>query len=446
MPYPCELDLGHHDLSSNPMEKWESRSVYFLVHFIGGGPGHALYEVKIEGGKILGKSGGLLEPVCKLFDRTDPEVPMEYRLSATRFGSRSKLYLLQHEGSGSWWLRENSTRSRDAYKGCIFDTTSKKLMPFKMPTVKKDALLISAYGKLYHIAHPSSNMPDPSFEAYDPRPGSWTKLSTFPSYRISTPCRIVGYAVCYDCILTSITGHRTGNFWVYQVTLDQWKEVNIPSDTDLNDHYPFEGRAVVVGNTIYALSALGSIMAFSLIMEELADGSINYSLDKPLLLRGLRTLFLRDSECSPRTDYLVHLGGLNFCLLQTVRRDVTMQRVWITTFDIVSSGGRRRIRTLATTMRKVAMKGLGRFLLESGFSLECEDLEPKGKETMTTTSMIQPTDAPRLHKHEKATLKIIKRQIHKQKRKMMKPRSKRLAMMQKLFRPRRHRKEVKCDA
>lgn len=32
---------------------------------------------------------------------------------------------------------------------------------------------------------------------------------------------------------------------------------------------------------------------------------------------------------------------------------------------------------------------------------ECEDLEPKGRDTMTTARNMQPTDAPRLHKHEK---------------------------------------------
>jgi hypothetical protein len=104
-------------------------------------------------------------------------------------------------------------------------------------------------------------------------------------------------------------------------------------------------------------------------MEEMADGSINYSVEKPLLLRGLYTCFHMDSESSAKTACLVHLGGLNFCLLQTVTRDYTSQRVWITTFDIISSGGRRRIRTLGSTMRKLDNKGLGRFYLESGFTL-----------------------------------------------------------------------------
>lgn len=94
-------------------------------------------------------------------------------------------------------------------------------------------------------------------------------------------------------------------------------------------------------------------------MEEMADGSINYSVEKPLLLRGLYTCFHMDSESSAKTDCLVHLGGLNFCLLQTVTRAYTSQRVWITTFDIISSGGRRRIRTLGSTMRKLDNKGLG---------------------------------------------------------------------------------------
>ncbi|XP_050377425.1 uncharacterized protein LOC126794699 [Argentina anserina] len=415
------------------MEKCESRTVYFLVKFVGGGPGHGLYEVKIERGKILGKLGGLLDPLCKFFDRSNPEIPKEYLLSATRFGSRSGLYLLQHEGPGGWWLRESSTRSHNSYEGRIFDTMSKKLMPFKkMPSVKKAAVLISAYGKLYHLAHFWSNAPDPdpSFEVYDPDAGFWTKLPRLP---YDGRYLIAGYALCCDCILISMWGHTRGNFWVYQVTLDQWKQIIIPTE-DANDICPFHGRAVVVGDTIYALSFYGSIIAYSMIMEKLADGSLKFSLGKQICLCGLHSLFLRDPECSPRTQCLVHLGGLNFCLFQTVSRDFTTQRVWITTFDIVSSGGRKLIRTLDSTMRKVAIKGLGQFRLEySGFCLECEDLEPKGKETMATSSKMQPTDAPQLHMHEKAKIKIIKRQIQKQRRKMMNHRSKRLAAMQKLF-------------
>lgn len=86
------------------------------------------------------------------------------------------------------------------------------------------------------------------------------------------------------------------------------------------------------------------------------------------MLRGLYTCFHMDSVSKAKTQYLVHLGGLNFCFLQTITRDATCQRVWITTFDIISSGGRRRIRTLGSTMRKVDNKGLGRFYLESGFA------------------------------------------------------------------------------
>lgn len=52
------------------------------------------------------------------------------------------------------------------------------------------------------------------------------------------------------------------------------------------------------------------IIAFSLMMEEMADGSINYSVEKPLLLRGLYTCFHMDSESSAKTDCLVHFGGL----------------------------------------------------------------------------------------------------------------------------------------
>lgn len=223
----------------------------------------------------MGKSGELLDPVSKFFDRSNPEVPMTYLLGATRFGGRSKLYLLQHEGYSNWWIRESSTRSYDSYQGCIFDTMTKELMPFKRPDqIKKAALLISAYGKLYHLAYPSayrsmSGMPDPSFEVYDPDTGSWSRLSTFPRYQMKW-CNIdiIGYAVCYDCIWISLEGHERGKFWVYQVTMDKWKEVNMPADRDSRSYYySFKGRAVVVDNTIYAFSSVGGVIAFSLMME-----------------------------------------------------------------------------------------------------------------------------------------------------------------------------------
>ncbi|KAK9927162.1 hypothetical protein M0R45_024361 [Rubus argutus] len=197
------------------MEKLESRTVYFLESFGGRGAGHGLYEVKMEGGRVVGKSGELLDLVSMFFDGSNPEVPSMYLLGATRFGGRSKLYLLQHEGHSSLWLRESSTRSYDSYKGCIFGTMTKELMPFKLPNqIKKAALLISAYGKLYHLAYPSayrsmSGIPDPSFEVYDPDTGSWSRLSAFRRYHM-TWCNIdiIGYAVCYDCILISLGGHE----------------------------------------------------------------------------------------------------------------------------------------------------------------------------------------------------------------------------------------------
>jgi hypothetical protein len=80
------------------MEESESRTVYFLGSFGGRGAGHGLYEVKMEGGRVVGKSGELLDPVSMFFDGSNPEVPSMYLLEATRFGGRSKLYLLQHQG------------------------------------------------------------------------------------------------------------------------------------------------------------------------------------------------------------------------------------------------------------------------------------------------------------------------------------------------------------
>lgn len=69
-------------------------------------------------------------------------------------------------------------------------------------------------------------------------------------------------------------------------------------------------------------------------MGSKSDGSSNYSLEKPSLLRGLKSGIKGDNTVYEQTEYLVHLGDLKFCVTQTIMDDLTTGRqpLWITTF------------------------------------------------------------------------------------------------------------------
>ncbi|XP_050377765.1 uncharacterized protein LOC126795001 [Argentina anserina] len=422
------------DLSNQPLKEGECRRVCFMLNLGGGSRyGHSLYEVKTKGGKILGKGGEFLEPVSKLFDTSNPHVRQDHILAATRFNSRTKLYMLQYEGYSNC-----STRKNYSYQAHTFDIMTRELKPFKPPEQHKTAaLLISAYGKLYHLAQPSAfeyGMPDPAFEVYDPHAGSWKRCSPFPRYgnKDWSSSNIRGHAICYGCILVSVDEPPESPLWVYHVTLDKWSEVKIPIKEDSDYiYYTFAGKAVVIDDTIYAISGIEEVITFSLMMKQMADGSIEYSVNKPRQLHGLRTCFFMDSDCYKRSECLVHLGGLNFCLLQSIMKYYNRQRVWITTFDIIYKEGKRRIRTLDTTMREIDINCLGRFRIESGFTLECEE----EREIVSTSSMMQPTDDPRLCKLQQAVNDKIRKQIRRRRQKTSKPRSRKLALLGNLFRP-----------
>ncbi|KAL6182230.1 hypothetical protein ACLB2K_043653 [Fragaria x ananassa] len=232
---------------------------------------------------------------------------------------------------------------------------------------------------------------------------------------------MTGYAICYGCILVSVEPpetckRRESPLWVYDVTLDEWSEVKVPTDDDSDFHYPFTDKAVVIDDTIYARSFEETVVAFSLMRKQMVDGSMEYSVDKPRKLHGLRTCFHLDPDCYSVSDCLVHLGGFNFCLVQSIQKYFDRQRVFITTFDIIYKEGKRRIRTLDTTMREVDISCLGQFYIESGFTLECEE----GNEIVSTSSMMQPTDDPRLCKLQQA----VKDKIRKQKRRRRQMKSK----------------------
>lgn len=391
------------------MEVGAARSVYILVSYTAVKYTSGLYEVKVEeeSGKVKGEKHELLNTVANFFDKTKFQVPNYFVLESARFCSSSKLYLLINEGPqfAQGWTKGSTTTASSMAKagslrGYIFDTNSRSLDAFKPPqSLKRIAVVISAYDKLYHLADPICfpEIPKPSFERYDPNTDSWETLPPFPLYsKKNVDMEIVGYAVGYGCILVSI--NSPPQFMVFHVASRKWHKVNIPKHKSDCCYYPFRGRAVIVGNTIYAMSIqYGKVIAFSLRMGSKSDGSTIYSLEKPSLLRGLKSGIKGDNTVYEQTEYLVHLGDLKFCLAQTIMDDLTTGRqpLWITTFRVINEeGGGRYIKTLHSTVRDVSIKGFGkgfgRFTVDFSFTPEVEDFEPKERGSVAT--MKQPKE------------------------------------------------------
>ncbi|PQQ09476.1 hypothetical protein Pyn_28671 [Prunus yedoensis var. nudiflora] len=124
----------------------------------------------------------LLEPIVKLFGR--------YAIQTARIFSRSQLFL----------LLENDITHKTLH-GYAIDTKTKSVASFVPPGASKRAgVIVSAYGKLYHLAapvHPEKL----SFDSYDPATNLWMPLPNFP---FCANMRIVGHAVCYGFILFSM--------------------------------------------------------------------------------------------------------------------------------------------------------------------------------------------------------------------------------------------------
>lgn len=114
---------------------------------------------------------------------------------------------------------------------------------------------------------------------------------------------IIGFAVCYGCILLSLYTLRSSEFMLFHVATETWHPVQVPTEEDDPDYddgcFSFRGRAVVVQDKIYALSpgGIGEVVTFSLKMETKPSGRIIYSLEKlfffhswRVTLRGTRTV------------------------------------------------------------------------------------------------------------------------------------------------------------
>nr|XP_028959810.1 uncharacterized protein LOC103437747 isoform X2 [Malus domestica] len=383
----------------------ELNSVYVLVRYVSGPYRCGLYEIKIQkGGQVMGL-GNVLDPVVTFFDRSTFVVPNEYfRVEGASLAldtatvttklpessSNTKFYLLLNEGLNCFNRFVNTRYKYDSYSGYTFDTGTRSLETLKRPLASKPvSFFMSAYGKLYNIASPVCfiKMPDTLFERYNPNSESWESLPHFEYSRDKAHMDITGYAVCYGCILVSL-GRSRVELMVYNIDSNTWHQVNIAR----SDAYycGFRGRAVVVDNTIYALSIqCGKVIAFSLMIDSEEDGRIIYFLEKPVFFPGLKSRVKEDIKYGHGfnpTEYLVHLGKLEFCLLQAAATCIEdeSQELFVTTFKIVHDGT-MNIKKLDSSVCDLRIKGYGLFDINFSFTPGCRDLEPRKEEILQMT-------------------------------------------------------------
>ncbi|CAL9031131.1 unnamed protein product [Prunus brigantina] len=339
----------------------------------------ALYEVKFnQKGEYVGGGGvsneppplepPLLEPVANFTGG--------YIIRGARIFNRAKLYLLPEETIGEIFELENP-KSLD---GFMFDTSAGSLLPLKPPKGPRPfGALVSAYGKLYYLASPKcdSSLPEPFFEMYDPSIDRWDEVPcSYPFIceywaEYWDDLDIVGYVVCYGFILFSMCdlNQSRAQVMAFDVSTNKWHQVKV-------DGIPFQGRGVVVGKTIYALSSMG-IMAFTVKMDEGDEGCTACSLSKPLILPGLEIIDWPFKY--GLTEYLVHLGNHDFCHVRTGEQKncTDRQYICITMFQIVVGEGGSHIKTLNSTICAVDVKDSISFLLDFSFSPESDDFEPE---------------------------------------------------------------------
>ncbi|CAB4269799.1 unnamed protein product [Prunus armeniaca] len=267
-------------------------------------------------------------------------------LHSARIFNHSELYCIGQDG------------------GFIVDTRSwskcSSIPP--IPSSNSVETIVCAYGKVYYLACLSTFSPvtEHSFGRYNPDHKVWEQMTSFPFYDdYDHTMQVTGYAVCYGVILFSLSGPRDGSFGVvaFHLRRRDWNRVKI--DTSAHCAPPFEGRAVVVDETIYALSGDAKIKAFSF-MGEISDvNGISYSLRQLFIVQGLDIAHPPLPWLNDRTQYLVHLGNHDFFYVQTGKCDShpKVQYLSITTFEIVLEGGKHMIKTIDSIVHSVDIKG-----------------------------------------------------------------------------------------
>ncbi|KAI5329885.1 hypothetical protein L3X38_029282 [Prunus dulcis] len=328
------------DHTSRMANQGKASSMFVVVKYVEPPYSGAVFEIKLKRGGEDHMGGGagregvthepqLLEPIVKLFGR--------YAIQTARIFSRSQLFI----------LLENDITHKTLH-GYAINTKSLSVASFVPPGAsKRDGVIVSAYGKLYHLAapvHPEKL----SFDSYDPATNLWTPMPNFPFYSTyPANMRIVGHAVCYGFILFSMCDCNERRFKVaaFHVSTSVWHEVKI----DTYAFVPFRGRAVVVGKTIYALFQYGTnILAFSFFLK-MDEGDFACSLNAPLRLQGLE----------------VRGGPLHVVLSK-------------------QKGG-SCIKTLDSTVFHVDVRHSGTFYITFSFAPECGDFEPKEEEESVET-------------------------------------------------------------
>ncbi|TQD73081.1 hypothetical protein C1H46_041383 [Malus baccata] len=393
---------GGGEAYSMPMEEERhAASVFMLMNFIPRPFGAALYELKInQVGEIMeGETCGPLEPVHWFFDpKKSSEFPVPVPdyiiLDGVRYGSPSKLYLLPIPGRD-----RDMVPDEERHYLYTFDTETKSLEQIKGPReFKRSSILISGYGKLYHLTDPASFplITNPSFECYNPKKDIWEPLNPFPKYGQKTGpsyVEVMGYAVCYGCILISLYGFGPSEFVLFHIASETWHPVYVPTvDDDMTGTKPypsFVGRAVIVNDVIYAASTVsGVILSFSLGMASDPSGRILFTVKNLFRFPEFTSFLELDNTV---TESLVHLWELRFCLLQTVFRSSGrgFQPLHITTLEIVNDGsGERCIKTLCSVVRDIDVQISGGFELGYCFTPQFKDFEPE-EDNKCQAAMVQ---------------------------------------------------------
>ncbi|CAB4302768.1 unnamed protein product [Prunus armeniaca] len=166
----------------------------------------------------------------------------------------------------------HSVMTPDSLKGYVFDIQNKSFSTFQGPRVPKPlGNVISAYEKLYHLAIPVTSPHEPN----DPE-------SVFER---SGDSRLCGYN---HHILLSLTCGPGYEFLAFHVRTQKWVHVKVEKSHRMAcSHFPFRGRAVVLGDRMYASSySFGVVLEFSFDCEA-------YSLTQSWCFRGLKECILR---------------------------------------------------------------------------------------------------------------------------------------------------------
>ncbi|KAM1146136.1 hypothetical protein COP2_039192 [Malus domestica] len=229
----------------------QDRSLFLFAPFLSGPHCAAFFEVQlkqqgddqVKGGGRVTRETPVLKPLLKLFD--GPE--QSYLCTAARIFSHSKVYVLLEDGHRPRPLEADTiTNTNTPRAGYAFGLKTGSFDKFaSLKSIKPLGTLLSAHGQLYYIASPWGFpwIPEASFERYDPAHDKWDTLPSFPYYS-------------YRLDLKGSTG--------------------------------FAGRAVVVGETLYAV-ALSHNLVIAFSFGKCGRGPIAYTLSPSLPLRGLKT-------------------------------------------------------------------------------------------------------------------------------------------------------------